>query len=112
MGDSKETCCNGGGSPEFVVPKTWADRAVQNYMDTLKKSEAAVEDAINPPHYQRYKGLEVIDITEQLNFCLGNATKYILRAGHKPGNSKVQDLEKAKWYIEREIRRVQNEDSN
>lgn len=70
------------------------------------------EDAINPPHYQQYEGFEVIDVTEQLNFCLGNAAKYILRAGHKPGNSKVQDLEKAKWYIEREIRRVENEDSN
>ena len=69
-------------------------------------------DAINPQHYQQYRGFEVIDVTEQLNFCLGNATKYILRAGHKPGNSKVQDLEKAKWYIEREIGRIENEGSN
>jgi hypothetical protein len=41
-----------------------------------------------------------------MNFCLGNAMKYLWRAGKKPGSSAVVDLEKARWYIEREIQRV------
>ena len=62
-----------------------------------------LSDAINPSHYQEYNGFEVIDVTEQLNFCLGNAVKYVLRAGKKADNSKEQDLKKAIWYLEREL---------
>lgn len=56
----------------------------------------------HPEHYQG-KGIEVIDIIEafDLNFSLGNAIKYILRADKK-GNRK-QDLEKARFYLNREI---------
>lgn len=60
-------------------------------------------DLINhPPHYQGKK-FESIDIIEDfgLNFCLGNAIKYILRCDKK--GCKKQDLEKAIWYIKREI---------
>jgi len=42
-----------------------------------------------------------------MNFCIGNAIKYLWRAGKK--DATVQDLEKAKWYIEREIKRITNE---
>jgi len=56
----------------------------------------------HPDHYQGGK-LEVIDIIEDYNlgFSLGNAIKYILRADKK-GNKK-QDLEKALWYLKREL---------
>ena len=56
----------------------------------------------HPEHYQG-NGIEVIDIIDsfELNFDLGNAIKYILRADKK-GNRK-QDLEKARWYLNREI---------
>lgn len=56
----------------------------------------------HPSHYQG-KRFEVIDIIEDydLGFNLGNAIKYILRAGHKDGYE--QDLKKAIWYLEREI---------
>jgi hypothetical protein len=58
----------------------------------------------NPQHYKSHpSGIEVIQITEHLNFCLGNAIKYILRADHK-GNA-MQDLQKARWYIDRELQR-------
>jgi hypothetical protein len=65
-------------------------------------------DMVNhPPHYISHpSGIETIQITEHMNFCLGNAIKYILRADLK-GN-KLQDLEKASWYINREIERVKN----
>lgn len=61
------------------------------------------EDMINqPPHYTSHpSGIECIQITEHMNFCLGNAFKYIWRADLK-GNS-VEDLEKAVFYLNREI---------
>ena len=58
----------------------------------------------HPPHYLAHpSGIEPIQITEHMGFCLGNAIKYIWRADLK-GNA-MQDLQKAKWYIEREIAR-------
>ena len=60
-------------------------------------------DLVNsPPHY-KVGGMETIDFIEakQLNYNLGNVVKYITRADHK-GN-RVEDLKKAKWYLEREI---------
>jgi hypothetical protein len=60
-------------------------------------------DLVNsPPHY-KVGGIETIDFIEakKLNYNLGNAVKYIARADHK--ENRLQDLQKAKWYIEREI---------
>lgn len=65
-----------------------------------------VEDVVNhPSHYTAY-GAEVIDITEHLNFCRGNAVKYIARAGLKDPNKELEDLEKAAFYLNREIARM------
>ena len=62
------------------------------------------EKVNHPPHYtQRQDGLECIDITEGMNFCCGNAVKYIWRAPFK--GKYVEDLKKAIWYLEREIKR-------
>ena len=56
-------------------------------------------DPVNhPKHYAQYDH-EVIELTEQLGFCLGNACKYLLRAPYK--GSMLEDLEKAKWYLNR-----------
>ena len=59
----------------------------------------------HPSHYRKDTGVEAIDVIEAwgLGFCLGNAVKYIARAGLK--GDAIEDLEKAKWYIDREIRR-------
>ena len=62
----------------------------------------------HPNHYQSESGLEVIDVikafTSELSgeeaFCIGNAIKYVCRYSKKNG---VEDLEKAKWYIDRAI---------
>lgn len=61
-----------------------------------------MENINHPKHYQGNK-FEAIDIIEDfnLNFCLGNAIKYILRAGKK--GDKTEDIEKAIWYLNREI---------
>jgi len=62
-------------------------------------------DAVrHPAHYTTGK-IECIDfITDKkLNFCRGNAVKYIVRAGLKDPSKEVEDLEKAVFYLEREI---------
>ena len=68
-----------------------------------------MNDIINhPPHYTDGK-IEVIDFIEdkQLNFHRGNAIKYIARAGKKNKETEIEDLEKAVWYINREIQRLE-----
>lgn len=61
----------------------------------------------NPSHYTWLpKGLEVIDLAEHLNFSRGSAVKYLFRAGRKDAAAELEDLEKARWYLNREIYRV------
>lgn len=63
----------------------------------------------NPSHYNSGK-IEIIDFIEdqKLGFCLGNVIKYISRAGKKDSSKIIEDLEKAKWYLEREIKNLKN----
>jgi len=61
---------------------------------------------VSPQHYQLRNGFQVIDLTETLDFCSGNCVKYIARAGNKEGESTLDDLLKAKWYLERKIENV------
>lgn len=68
----------------------------------------ANDEVNHPVHYTAYVGIEVIQLTEQMNFNRGNAVKYIARAGLKSYDTEIQDLEKAAWYIQREIERVFN----
>ena len=75
-------------------------------------------DNVNhPSHYTWLKekcGIEVIDITRHLDFDIGNAIKYLLRAGHKEDSSlsekekTVEDLKKAIWYINDKIKMLEN----
>lgn len=66
------------------------------------------DDRINhPSHYTAYKGLEIIDLVEQMNFNRGNSVKYIARAGLKNPETEMEDLKKAEWYIKREISRLE-----
>jgi hypothetical protein len=61
-------------------------------------------DNINPSHYRQHpSGVECIEVTQHCNFCIGNAIKYLWRAGLK--GDAVEDLKKAAWYIDREIKR-------
>jgi len=64
---------------------------------------------ISPSHYQNSKGYDIIEFTEDLPFNRGNAIKYLYRAGKKNKDKELEDLEKAKWYIERELARVRRE---
>jgi len=64
------------------------------------------EDVVNnPSHYTSHpSGIECIQITEHMNFNLGNALKYIWRADLK--NDAIEDLKKAEFYIKRELKRL------
>jgi hypothetical protein len=87
------------------------DRAFTNQQEQHfeKKFSEWQDEAVNHPrHYTSHpSGVEVIQITEHENFCRGNAIKYILRASKK--GSEIEDLQKAAWYINREIERLKNE---
>lgn len=61
----------------------------------------------HPAHYTGKNGVECIQVTEQFNFNRGNAIKYIWRAGEKDPSKEIEDLKKAVWYIEREIKRIE-----
>lgn len=72
-------------------------------------SEEKANDAVDhPKHYIEHpSGIECITITEHMGFTLGNVIKYVWRADMKGG---VEDLKKARWYIEREISKREKED--
>lgn len=71
-----------------------------------------MDNVNHPAHYggadNTYEAIKVIEAWN-LDFCLGNVVKYISRAGKKEGNSLIQDLEKAKWYLERRIQELKDE---
>lgn len=64
-----------------------------------------IEHVNHPQHYGGDNTYEAIKVIEAwgLDFCLGNTVKYISRAGKKDADKTIQDLEKAKWYLERKI---------
>lgn len=67
----------------------------------------AARNAVNhPAHYTAHpSGIECITVTEHMNFNVGNAVKYLWRAGLKSSDP-MEDLRKAAWYVEREISRL------
>ena len=67
-----------------------------------------MNDPVNhPKHYTAHpSGVECIEVTEHFNFNKGNAIKYIWRSSDK--GREVEDLRKARWYIDREIARILN----
>jgi hypothetical protein len=72
---------------------------------------SASDTVDHPAHYNASpSGIETIDVVEHMNFCLGNAVKYIWRAGLKGGEAQtINDLEKARWYLDREIARLKKQ---
>jgi mRNA-degrading endonuclease toxin of MazEF toxin-antitoxin module len=71
-----------------------------------------ISDTVNHPSHYTDGTIEVIDYIEdkKLGYHLGNAVKYISRAGKKDPTKKVEDLRKAAWYINREIKRLTKEE--
>ena len=73
---------------------------------SMKAKKPTPADPTNPAHYRSHaSGVECIQITEHLGFCLGNAVKYIWRA--EEHGKQLEDLKKARWYLDREIARLE-----
>lgn len=74
---------------------------------TTQYGPAAHDPVSHPSYYTSHpSGVECITIAEHMTFCIGNAIKYLWRAGLKDGQPSLQDLQKARWYIDREILRL------
>jgi hypothetical protein len=79
----------------------------------LKQVSAPVkDDPVNHPAHYTYGSIEVIDVIEglRLPFHLGNAVKYIARAGRKDKNKIAEDLKKAIWYLNRYIEYLEKQE--
>lgn len=70
-----------------------------------------INDPVNHPSYYTDGKIEMIEFIEdkRLDFCLGNAVKYISRAGKKDPDKEIEDLNKAVWYINRRIKQLREE---
>ena len=76
----------------------------KQYPTPAQSNPKPTESVDHPPHYVSHpSGIECIQITEHMGFNLGNAFKYIWRAELK--GSTVEDLKKARWYLDREIQK-------
>ena len=69
----------------------------------------AIHDPVERPRHYTFGGIEVIDAIEawSLGFHLGNVVKYVARSAHK--GQQLEDLRKARWYLDREIQRLQQD---
>lgn len=74
----------------------------------IRSDMPAFGNPVDHPAYYNTGKIEVIDFIQDkdLNFSRGNAVKYIVRAGIKDPAKEIEDLEKAVWYINAEIRRL------
>ena len=117
-----------GPHPIVALVSTGSEEQVLTYDETgehfelrfelaMAEEQERTEDPVNSPkHYTSHpSGVECIQIAEHYNFCIGNAIKYLWRHGLKEskglsGKEKsIQDLEKAVWYINREIENLKKQ---
>ena len=75
------------------------------------KGEEKKESINHPTHYggqqNPYEAIKIIEALD-LGFCLGNTLKYISRAGKKDHTKELEDLRKARWYLDREIQKLEH----
>lgn len=116
MPDNCTVVNNNGGQKVTKMPEIMEDKNHFTPTFEIPSSTSEYEDRVNhPSHYTWLKdkcGIEVIDITRHLDFCIGNALKYLLRAGHKTedgydsNEKEIEDLKKAIFYINDRINQL------
>lgn len=88
----------------------WCQTCNREAGATVPPPARTEERVDHPAHYggkdDPYEAIKVIRAW-RLSFSLGNAVKYICRAGRKPGAETVEDLKKARWYLDEEIRHLE-----
>lgn len=84
---------------------------IENKKKEINMQKTNVSDAVNHPSYYQGK-IEVIDFIEDkgLGFNLGNCVKYISRCHLKHKDNPVEDLKKARWYLDREIKNMEKKE--
>lgn len=82
----------------------------QNINRTVLRNFRTENDPVNHPSHYTDGKIEVIDFIEdkKLNFHLANAVKYISRAGKKDPSKEIEDLKKARWYLDRYIQKLES----
>lgn len=91
--------------------KVWENKD-DNPLTGIDKTLAERDnDPVNHPvgYTTHPSGIECIEVTRHMGFNIGNAIKYMWRCGIKPDADAIQDLEKARWYIDDEIKRLKAE---
>jgi hypothetical protein len=93
-----------------IISEEDADYLVNGLNNLILSGRGTDKDPVDPPHYKG-KNIEVIDVIEafDLDFCLGNAVKYILR--HKNKDNPLIDLKKCRWYVDRAIKRLEDREA-
>jgi hypothetical protein len=98
------------GKPTHSVLTSTDDTSCQDEENRTSDmdSHRRDQDPVNhPSHYTSHpSGVEAITITQHHNFCVGNAIKYLWRAGLKDESKTIEDLKKAVFYIQQEIERL------
>lgn len=102
------------GQPYAICDKSEYEYELKDDTIVIKKlvdRSMSSDNVSHPSHYANgwSNGAEVIDLTEHLSFCAGNVVKYVCRAGRKDPDKHVEDLKKARWYLDREIERVKRQ---
>ena len=107
--DGLEECLDISNSPESDLDKALELIGVKIKSESKAKKTLIENDPVNHPSHYTDGKIEVIDFIEdkKLGFCLGNAVKYIARAGKKDPTKEIEDLKKAKWYVERRIKQLE-----
>lgn len=116
------TCLNDYLHNEYDIPphseiEFWSNKSdeilgkndIKDWQKQVMKEDLKrLNDPVNHPSHYTDGKIEVIDFIEDKNlgFHLGNAVKYISRAGKKDPSKKLEDLKKAQWYLNREIERI------
>lgn len=87
------------------LPEQLLNDAVDDYLTEESLRLMPNREVDHPKHYRGDTGLEAIDVIEawDLNFNLGNVVKYVCRAGLKDKSDREEDIQKALWYLTREI---------
>lgn len=87
---------------EGTAERPWVQAVVSTSAVSVK------QDVVNHPAHYKTGGIETIDFIEakQLTYNLGNVVKYVTRAGIKDEAKHIEDLEKAAWYLNREIQNL------
>jgi hypothetical protein len=99
--------------PDADPERHWADceysRGISKICSCSAVGQLKPETVDHPDHYggadNPYEVIKVIEAWE-LDFCLGNTVKYIARAGRKDSTKTIEDLKKARWYLDRRIQQL------